>query len=626
MANQENFYQYSAITQPDIIRLILLQPSEHLEAKLCCSLIDASLKGCDNDVVEHVALSYVWGNASLKGSILVDGKHLEITHSLEQALRHVRDPRRVLRVWADGICINQKDVEDRNTQVAAMGTIYATARHTIIFLGPSYARHDHILDTITETNFDELVMLEGLPDHILDYPWFSRVWVLQELVLSPDPWVQIGRGRARWEHFRRCIAITDPETQSSRERLLNSMGHIRANWHARRYDNAAGGTRITLLDILKARRGLGVSDPRDMAYAHLGMSEPSARSDIIINYSKSKAQVYEDVARYIYGVTLGFSILALVENVDLDTRQGLPTWVPDWSVKSESESIQARHPLSTIGFFSQYQKLCEEPWNRPSVLIVQGRLAGTVLHIPPQTQIPNLPGEGDVEDRDFDSAIMNWVLHPGNRELIKAILATTMQPDFEYYKYQPAWLNRLKARSKNSEAQNPSNSEHLASISTLLMQLPLATRKHLERHSHSPNIVTVAGDLCQTIEEFLFNISSRLTADEIITFTLGQHCDTIRFLPSQVCVGDLLVYDRCHADVFIFRPDEPNDVFSHDSMSQKPQFSMPADTRRLSKSEIRCRFVTHIPMSSYEKRRVKLLRRSFKSRLGTELTATLAIH
>jgi hypothetical protein len=27
-------------------------------------------------------------------------------------------------------------------------------------------------------------------DHLLRRPWFSQVWVFQELVLSKDPWIQ----------------------------------------------------------------------------------------------------------------------------------------------------------------------------------------------------------------------------------------------------------------------------------------------------------------------------------------------------------------------------------------------------------------------------------------------------
>lgn len=55
--------------------------------------------------------------------------------SLETALRHMRDSSRPMTVWADALCINQQDVEERNAQVQMMGKIYSGATRTIIFLG-----------------------------------------------------------------------------------------------------------------------------------------------------------------------------------------------------------------------------------------------------------------------------------------------------------------------------------------------------------------------------------------------------------------------------------------------------------------------------------------------------------
>ncbi|PMD32954.1 HET-domain-containing protein, partial [Hyaloscypha variabilis F] len=134
----DGFYEYEKIGAEDTIRLILLQPSVDLEASIQCSLIRVTLEQCDKDVVEHyVALSYVWGDATLRRQISVDGATLDITASLDCALRHLRDQSRLLRVWADGICINQNDFEDRNHQVRMMSSIYLLARHTIIFLGPA---------------------------------------------------------------------------------------------------------------------------------------------------------------------------------------------------------------------------------------------------------------------------------------------------------------------------------------------------------------------------------------------------------------------------------------------------------------------------------------------------------
>ena len=38
-------------------------------------------------------------------------------------------------VWADGICINQGDVHEKEAQVQLMGDIYSKAEKTIVWLG-----------------------------------------------------------------------------------------------------------------------------------------------------------------------------------------------------------------------------------------------------------------------------------------------------------------------------------------------------------------------------------------------------------------------------------------------------------------------------------------------------------
>jgi hypothetical protein len=92
-------YNYSKITREGGIRLLLLQPSQNLEAIIKCSLFVTTIEECDHDITEHyVALSYVWGDATKRSTILVEGKHLSITAPLDCALRHIRDGHRVLRV------------------------------------------------------------------------------------------------------------------------------------------------------------------------------------------------------------------------------------------------------------------------------------------------------------------------------------------------------------------------------------------------------------------------------------------------------------------------------------------------------------------------------------------------
>ena len=54
-------------------------------------------------------------------TVLVDGKDCEITVNLDSALRHIRGERRSKLMWADALCINQKDDDEKAEQVKQIG-------------------------------------------------------------------------------------------------------------------------------------------------------------------------------------------------------------------------------------------------------------------------------------------------------------------------------------------------------------------------------------------------------------------------------------------------------------------------------------------------------------------------
>jgi hypothetical protein len=388
MNNQER-YHYTKLTNPDSFRLILLEPSPTLTAPLQCSLLFSTLLDYDEDIIDYyTALSYVWGNANDKGTISIDGKYfLEITATLEQALRYLRDARRELKVWADGICINQNDFEEKNVQVGLMGSIYKLARHTIIFLGEETPESKVVMNAVCppRANFvgtpglllnflgmqdddqnAELThaptlskeILELAEKHILQRPWFNRVWVLQELVLSTDPWIQIGPRRVRWNVFSGRLLSSSKESSTD---IQSGVKHLSRMEDARRLfgDSLFRGVKFAedefntgtfsgdLLKIIHTRRGAGVTDPRDMIFAHLGIMGVHSQDDglrkfIKVDYRRSIAELYADVARYFMDSRNAFAVLSHVEDVAIEQRRaGLPTWVPDWasaSVSSEAEN------------------------------------------------------------------------------------------------------------------------------------------------------------------------------------------------------------------------------------------------------------------------------------------------
>lgn len=82
------------------------------------------------DSPPFAALSYVWGDPNNRVDIIVNGRPHKVTKSLSEALRYapthalqhmnqhggVKCEPQAFRLWADAICINQEDVEERSHQ------------------------------------------------------------------------------------------------------------------------------------------------------------------------------------------------------------------------------------------------------------------------------------------------------------------------------------------------------------------------------------------------------------------------------------------------------------------------------------------------------------------------------
>jgi hypothetical protein len=297
---------------------------------------------------------------------LPDRCPVEVTVNLFSALCDSRDETWPLRLWANALCINQQDNEEKFMQIPLMGSIYTSALRTIIYLGPSDsdAAESCCLSMVLEEPMKDDTKTQNSVDWILGREWFTRVWVFQELVFSRDPWIQCGRTRVTWNIFYGTLIKilergTERATESDKYQVLLKMQQARARYRNRTRksnreedeieDDSALLSYLStetsdnrMLDLLRARRGLGVTDPRDMIYAHVGFASDSQEHEsMIVNYSKASAQVYEDFAQY---VAEKHGIHTLLYNVSdgrsPSRRTGLPSWVPDWTEPQLSTTFQ----------------------------------------------------------------------------------------------------------------------------------------------------------------------------------------------------------------------------------------------------------------------------------------------
>ena len=148
-------------------------------------------------------LSYTWGPPKPRQKIILNGLSLWIRQNAWDFLHTARRYGFKDWIWIDAICIDQANYEERNHQVAFMSNIYRSAKMVIVWLGLSDRHASSLYDLSSsltnasdclcrqETDFDGewtdrqiakryLSLLQDLGSS----KYWSRVWILQELILA----------------------------------------------------------------------------------------------------------------------------------------------------------------------------------------------------------------------------------------------------------------------------------------------------------------------------------------------------------------------------------------------------------------------------------------------------------
>ncbi|PVH72254.1 hypothetical protein DL98DRAFT_520587 [Cadophora sp. DSE1049] len=570
----DDSYMYTAITEPGTIRVIRLEPSLDIEAELHCSLECKRLDDYRDGVAGHyTALSYVWGTATDVRTIFVDGKRLLITASLHCALRHIRHAHHASYFWADGICIDQASVSDRNSQVSQMGSIYKTAQRTIIFLGPSCSSCSGVMGSIA-TNAPDFIATprhrDILNKHILAHQWFTRVWTLQELVLSKNSWIQKGTTRVPWETFSQHVYehSNDP---ADMERITDLVGIKGAYWSP--FQTSSSPTKF-LHDVLRQRRGAGVSDARDMVFGHLGLCPPMhenvIRSILPVNYSQTLSDVFEAVARQIILETGELSLLTEVERVQPeDRRESLPSWVPDWTISMKGRAAQQliRKDASRAPEGHEFDK--QEMFGAPHILTTRGTYLGSITALFPHAESPKVDSTPALKSRPIYT--FSWAAEEEYRHMVDAVCALIREnyerpniparhdmpssaaspevPPPSTLSIDPAWYERDPMRHLATQLylSFQERQEHLESESELeLPRQPKLRSNPLQPHPHLASLILPA----------LLGIKQRQTKNKIAALL---NTGSVAVVSELARGGDVLCLLEGYKTLCLMRPKPYNE-------------------------------------------------------------------
>jgi hypothetical protein len=370
------------------IRLLELFPGsseETVTATLSTVSLDAS------PPPRYEALSYVWGDPTIRREIQISSPGFAMSFtigvSLEEALIRMRFPDRNRTLWVDAICINQEDIEERESQVSIMGRIYSESAQVLVWLGLEEPSDEAALSLINAAAGGEEIFLEDCDwdvtrssetvvrkcnsviqqvTSIFKRPWWSRSWTLQEIVLAPLVLFYLGRFAVGWNQFVAAnLQIQREAMRTSYSLCLDCTKSPFAIGNAIRslafYRKCIEEDRmVDLLDLVVSHRERAATDPRDKVFAFMGMANYNA-GDVRPDYMSSVAKVY---THFTIGEMSARRNLAVLGLAELDNRRipDLPSWSADWSGTSRRPEIQE---VSKMTFYEHYNACggqCFLPW------------------------------------------------------------------------------------------------------------------------------------------------------------------------------------------------------------------------------------------------------------------------
>ncbi|KAL1865485.1 hypothetical protein Daus18300_007130 [Diaporthe australafricana] len=329
------------------IRLLHVEPNP---SDLSAVLETVSL---DNDP-KYTALSYTWGTemSSGAGIALNGGARRPITRNLEVVLEHLCRGGPVT-LWIDALCINQADAAEKSHQITLMKDVYSMAGSTCVWIGPAADNSDLAMATIGELYADRTYVLpEGALSEaqieainaLQGREWWSRIWVLQEVMLSPNPIVTCGGAALPFEAFVHLDDVRRGYVRPERRELDNAQGPSRFLIRPNAFQNVltdypeekpkarAGATSLAEYAWLVDQ--FGATDPRDKIYGLLGLAKPADVHFLAPDYSQSVADIYtRATARFI--IQYQELLWLQFDNDTKDAALGLPSWVPDYSSRPD---------------------------------------------------------------------------------------------------------------------------------------------------------------------------------------------------------------------------------------------------------------------------------------------------
>lgn len=393
------------------IRLLTVKPAANIHDNIICELEEVSLLKAPN----YQSLSYCWGDVIPTRPIQCNETPINVTENLFSALQHLRDFEKHRTFWIDAVCINQNDSAERSSQILLIRDIFQRSTSVMIWLGPASAdsslafqtlKQYHlavpevmsryatdpmgIVDYASMKRFPYRISAEGYPQaqrpkhqnrryrlkrnqraalrSIMERPYFTRLWVMQELCCAREPIVKCGAEMMAWDAFRDSFVVAlsvgglirqighppwlwcsirlsqlrhhhqaTNQVPSTQSEVLNPIEFIAESHHSQ-----TAGSGSNIIPFLELSSNLSCARKHDKIYGMLGLAQPPLQ--IEPNYKKPLRECYKEVTLAILkqrGNLDMFSACSaqmfqnektLSNEKSMPNEKPLPSWVPDFNL------------------------------------------------------------------------------------------------------------------------------------------------------------------------------------------------------------------------------------------------------------------------------------------------------
>ncbi|KAF1967161.1 HET-domain-containing protein [Bimuria novae-zelandiae CBS 107.79] len=372
-AEQENLI-YQPLEKPNGFRLLVLEPGEGSD-RVSCRLVNVVVSWR----TQYEALSYTWGDPAIIEEIICNGHKKHVTANLQVALRNLRFKDRPRILWVDALCINQDDLDERQSQVVMMDSIYSGARQVLIWLGEEnnevkgafqvmkrlecsfkglhrkryISNRAPFLDSTLNTLFPTPLLgpdFEWEPVlALLRQPWFQRMWIIQEAILPKRATVICGQTVMPWYRFEKVLegiqiysSSVASTTNNDGIRQAIATGRLimvaRAGQHGRGLRTLMSRNEDSkMLDLLLDSRTFQCTNHRDRIYGFLGVAKDKD-GHLQPDYRIGVEEVFRRFVIWDINRHGNLRVLSCSSSRS-DSPYKLPSWVPDFANLDDVNSL-----------------------------------------------------------------------------------------------------------------------------------------------------------------------------------------------------------------------------------------------------------------------------------------------